>query len=323
MRRVLGLVLLAVFAAVAGAQPPMELLQHTPFDVRSTGEGGDLGGGVLIAHHPPGLAYSLGSTDWCDLRSPITSCEEQNPRVDDRSNPAVWYVLAAWNASDRVWCGTEFGLGEYDPSSLSLVAHGVCPANTLTIPHGNWPGPNTGIAIARTESHWEGNYQPIYYFACYAYKSQILPLTANPATGFAGFAQCGGMTGGQYDAVCLGAMGLLTPGTVCCPPTVVAKVCCLDEACRLTLEKECLDLGGTWHPEWGICKAQTCRPRVPHACCVDEGCELVDRSVCSCLGGEWHPEWDSCSPDSCAGRGMSSPHLRHPPGLDRPTRRLK
>jgi hypothetical protein len=189
--------------------------------------------------------------------------------------------------------------------------------------HGDWPGPNTGIAIATGRLHWEGNYQPVYYFACYAYKSQTLPLTENPGSGFAGFIQCTPVMRESYDAVCLGAMGLLAPGKACCPPTVVAKVCCLVETCRLTLEQECLNLGGVWHPEWGTCRPEPCLMRVPRPCCVDGDCILIVRGACECSGGEWHPEWDSCPPDSCAGRGMWRRPDLIPNDWDYPTRRLK
>jgi hypothetical protein len=326
MRTALGFAFLAVLAAFApGAAVPqsMELLDNHPGEPRpkvpcggvftiadsshapvaladsSLGrEGSDLGGGVLIAHHPPGLLYTVGSTDWCAAYPQIASCEALNPRIDDRSNPVVWYVLAAWHESDKVWYGTEFGLGDYVPSSLSWIDYGTCPGNAMTIPYGAWPGPNTGISIATTQP-WTGNFRPVYFFTCYAYQSQTLPLTVHPKTGFAGFVNRG-MTSNAYDAVCLGTMGLLTPGTNCCPPTVVAKVCCLVETCRITIEQECADLGGKWHPEWGTCRDAPCRNRLRHACCVDGVCRLIRRSVCECANGEWHPEWDSCAPDSCA-----------------------
>jgi hypothetical protein len=318
MRTVLALVLLAALAAFtqcAVAQEPMELLQGdpareelpsrtlrhvtpgTPLDRLERREESDLGGGVLIAHHPPGLLYTAGPTDWCAAGPRITSCEQQNCRIDDRSNAVVWYVLAAWPEGDKVWCGVEFGLGDYDPSSLGWVAHGACPSNALTLPDGAWPGPHSGIAIATTKPSWTGNYQPVYFFASYAYRSATLPLIANPKTGRADFVNCA-IPGSMYDAVCLGSMGLLTPGTPCCPPAVVAKVCCVDETCRLMLEEECADLGGAWHPGRGTCDGSPCER--PHACCVDGDCQLVDRRACGCMDGVWHPEWDTCTPKTCA-----------------------
>jgi hypothetical protein len=301
MRTALGPVLLAglfAFAPGLGAAPGdvPDVVVHAIGDPSLQRESNDLGGGVLITHHPPGLLYTSDTTDWCAVYPPITSCAEQNPRIDDGSHAVVWYVLAAWYATDKVWCGTEFGLGSYAPSSVQWVAQGVCPASALTIPYGGWPGPNTGISLATTSQPWAGNYRPVYFFVSYAYASGTVPLIAHPSTGFAGFANC--LTPPiAYDAVCLGAMGLFQPGTACCPPDQVPEVCCIGEACQLVLEAQCAALGGVWHPEWSTCAPNPCAR--PHVCCVDGVCHLVLLGACGNLGGEWHAEWDSCVPDPC------------------------
>ena len=262
----------------------------------------DLANGVFITHYPPGLLYTTDPTDWCARYQSlaINSCAQQNPRIDNNQAGAVWYVLAAWNETDKTWCGTEFGIGSYNPASLTWVANGVCPASALTIPYGAWPGPNTGMSLAATGAPWAGNFTPVYYFGCYAYTADLIPLRTHPNTGFAGFANC--LTPPtSYPAVCLGAMGLFRAGTACCAPVPVPHVCCVGEQCMLVFtQEECAGMGGVWHPEWDGCGPPNPCAR-PHVCCVGENCYLVLEQECAAMQGVFHPEWDSCGPPNpCA-----------------------
>jgi hypothetical protein len=109
------------------------------------GDSSNLEGGVLIAHHPAGLQYSAG-TDWCQRyveEFAIDSCSEQHNRIDLDGNEGqspVWFVLAAWT-ENKQWCGTEFGLGQYDPDVYAFTEWGPCsPGENLEIPTENWPG---------------------------------------------------------------------------------------------------------------------------------------------------------------------------------------
>jgi len=179
----------------------------------------NLGGGVLIAHHPPGLQFTSGQ-DWCDRYEnefAIDSCQAQNNRIDINGNVSgsVWYVLAAWDEG-KEFCAAEFGLGSYTAANYSLVEYGPCGSDVLTIPTSNWPGPGEGISLAvAQEDSWSGTFLPIYYFAGYAYGEDLIPLTTDPAQQFAGFSNCA-VPPVSWDASVLGGMGIRSDGTYAC-----------------------------------------------------------------------------------------------------------
>jgi hypothetical protein len=260
----------------------------------------DLSNGVLITHYPPGLAYTVDPTDWCARYASfqITSFAEQNPTITV-STGVVWYVLAAWNETDKTWCGTEFGLGTYDSNSFAFTASGQCPASALVIPTAAWPGPNQGVAIAATTEPWVGNFRPVYYFGGYAYYQDLMQLTTNPGTGFGGFANCQ-TPAVPYTASCFGAMGLLRAGVSCTPSSAQPAVCCVGETCSLLLEAECTAAGGVFHGDLTSCgPPNPCA--LPHVCCVGEVCHLVLETECATLGGVFHSNLNSCGPPNpCA-----------------------
>ena len=261
----------------------------------------DLSDGVFIAHHPPQFDWSCLNQygtcrgyDGCDLG--IHGCDEQNTTIA-ASAQALWYVLAAWHDSDRVWCGVEFGLGAYDPASVLVLNGSQCPASALAIPYGAWPGPNTGISLGATSEPWAGSFRPVYWFACYAYGPGEIPLTPHPGTGFGGFANC--LIGSRlYPAVCFGSMGLFQPGLTCCPPTPEQHACCVDGNCYLMwTRRECEESGGVWHPEWDSCASRPCyvAPE-PAVCCVGHLCYFLLEVDCAAVSGQWHPETLDCGP---------------------------
>ena len=179
----------------------------------------DLSDGVFIAHAPSGLEYTSSppTGSWCGAYAgyaPIDSCSEQINRIDSQA-PVVWYVLAAWSGSKQ-WCGTEFGLGDYDAENFAIWEHGACfPSSGISIPTSGWPGPNEGIALSTTDVNWSGNFVPVYWFAGYAYGEDVIPLAADPGTGLAGWARCNDHAEVPADA--LGGMGLFTDGIYACP----------------------------------------------------------------------------------------------------------
>lgn len=262
----------------------------------------DLSDGVFIAHYPPGIVYTIDPTDWCATygQFAITHCEQQN-NIIDNPNGAVWYVLAAWTDADKVWCGVEFGMGNYDPYTLAFVGNGVCPTSALTIPYGPWPAPLTGMSLAATTQPWSGNFTPVFWFASYAYYPGQIPLAAHPGTGFGGFANCMSPPVG-FPAICFGAMGLYAPGVYCCPPQPVPHVCCVGQDCYLVFEGECTQMGGVWHPEWDACVPENpCLiPQEPDVCCIGHECLFIFEQDCYAMGGNWHPEYDDCfDPNPC------------------------
>ncbi len=185
----------------------------------------NLEGGAFLAHLPTGMEYSSGppAGGWCQEywdHYRIEDCEDQVNRIET-TEPVIWFILAAW-AEEKEWCGTEFGLGEYDPSTFSFTDHGPCwPEDGLEIPTASWPGPGEGTAIVTTGAHWEGNLVPVYYFAGYAYEEGLLPLAVDPATGFVGTSNCESPPQ-AWAADSLGGMGLFRAGVYACPEGLMA-----------------------------------------------------------------------------------------------------
>jgi len=202
-------------------------------------------GGPCEAYDPCGLG--------------IQTCDEQNPQLPT-TVPALWYVVAAWSESKH-WCGVEFGFGDYaNADNVIFVESNSCPPSALAIPTSGWPGPNEGIALAAYDVDWDGTFRPVYWFATYAYYElpSVIQLTANPATGFGGFANCA-IPPASYAAVAFGALGIFADGVPVCPPEPVPHVCCAWDQCFLVMnEEECHELGGVWHPEWDICEPNPC-----------------------------------------------------------------
>jgi hypothetical protein len=262
-----------------------------------------LSGGVFIAHHPPGTLYTDELCYRYQIDFAITSCEEENPTMNlAPSEQGFWYVLGAFDG-DKAWCGAEFGLGNYDDNLISIIESGQCPTDALIIPSGNWPGPNAGVSIAATATSWSGNFQPVYWFVSYSYYGDpvLVQLTANPGTGFGGFANC--MTPPtSYPASCFGAMGINMPGVPCCPAPTMPHACCIDVVCVLVLTAdECTGMGGVDHPEWVFCDPNPCwNPMPPAVCCVGEECFFVPEPECDAMGGIVHPEYEDCGdPNPC------------------------
>ncbi|MFC1572942.1 right-handed parallel beta-helix repeat-containing protein, partial [Candidatus Eisenbacteria bacterium] len=231
------------------------------------GDPSDLSGGVFIAHHPPDLSFT--NSPWsCQHyidELAITSCGEQNTRIEsDTGFGAIWYILAAW-PNDKEWTATAFGLGDYDPASVSFVLwERCCPAgDCLEVSSSGWPGPSTGTALVAMSGNWNGNYLPVYRFAMSeVYAGDVIPLDVNPEQGMAGWYNNDPLPV-FWGATCLGAMGLATDGGSCCPPS--SSVCCVSGTCYLIGENQCTDMGGQWHPGTSVCDPSPCTVPIDHA----------------------------------------------------------
>jgi len=262
----------------------------------------DLSHGVFIAHHPVDLSYSSGS-EYCEFYDGefgIQSCEEQNPQITSPGG-RVWYLLAAW-IEEKVWSGASFGFTDFDPGSFEFIECGPCfPETGMEIPSGAWPAPEAGVALVSTGAPWAGNFRPLYYFAGYSYAPGSLPLGPNPGDGLAGTVNALDPPE-AFPATCLGTLGVLQEGEVCCPsqpPPVELAACCLDGVeCLLLPEGECLEMGGVWDAGTTACTPNPC-PEYEAACCVDEECFLVTAAECATLGGAWQADVVSCQPNPC------------------------
>ena len=174
----------------------------------------DLSGGVFIVHAPPSLTYT-GSPSWCDSTH-LTACEDQVTSIPtDSSKTVVWFILSAWSEA-KSFTAVEFGLGGFDPGSFFFSESGPCLDHAQTLYHGDWPGPYSGVAVATNTDPWTGQLFPIYWFAGISYATaDNIPLTTNPATGFAGWIS--GQSRLAFPAHCLGGLGIGVPGVSCCP----------------------------------------------------------------------------------------------------------
>jgi hypothetical protein len=258
----------------------------------------DLSGGVFIAHHDPNINMSPPLEGWCQHyidNYAISSCEEQNPSImtfDER----IFFLLSAWG-EDKEWCGTEFGMGQFDPYCFVFTTWGPCsPGGNLEIPTGYWPGPGEGTAIVTTDLPWFGDFEPVYYFTGYAYYGycQIL-FDVDPPTGFGGWGNC--LTPPEeFMADCFPAMGINMGGIECCP-SEPEHPCCIGEVCYMLTETECVASGGEPHPEWPDCgPPDPCAPEPMGACCVGEDCYYVTEAECNGMQGEYLGDDTDCGP---------------------------
>jgi hypothetical protein len=262
----------------------------------------NLAGGVLITHYvppySPPLRYPVPCYDY-DAVLEIDDASQQLCRTDYVStyqDPAIWYVLAAFH-EDKTWCGTQFGLGDYNNFVFYLIDHGQCLSNSLEIPTAGWPRPNTGISIAATDEMWEGNFRPIYYFRGYAYMAALygdytptlIELTDYPGQNFMGFGNCEAPS--QTWPAEGGALGVFTDGVAVYPQTPGA--CCdSDGVCEVKLEQEC---DGEF-VSVTTCDPNPC-PQSLRACCDENDvCSLTEQGNCD---GEWLADEISCEPNPC------------------------
>ena len=237
----------------------------------------DLRGGVFIAHYVPEIEFSTDEPPegWCGVYEAyaIGGAAEQNNRIDvsGESDPVCWYVLAAWG-EEKTWCGTEFGLGDYDQNLFAFIDFGPCFAQGegLEITSPDWPAPETGTAFCGF-GEWQGNYVPVYWFGGYAYATAgpgQIPLDVNtnyqnPTYYSAGFANCLSVPI-PYEVECLGVLGINMDGIPCDPGAFApVAVCCYGESfaeCAMNTSEECFVIGGVWHPEWDSCDQNPCAP---------------------------------------------------------------
>lgn len=204
------------------------LLLALPCALVATADVTDLSNGVFITHHPPELQFSgpPPPEDWCQQYHDnygIDCCSQQNTTVGEIGS-AVWYVLSAWE-EEKEFCGVQFGLGDFDPWLFGFVEYDICPPPggqcLPPITTDGWPGPNEGIVyVVCGEPYvpWTGNFVPVYCFAGYTYAEGVIPLRYVDEWPFpyAGWGNCGAQPE-LYQATCLGALGILTDGSECCP----------------------------------------------------------------------------------------------------------
>lgn len=272
----------------------------------------NLEGGVFITHAASPeclewIGYYGGDpcAAWEDGTAPcaIGICEEQVNWLPTGGYPDMnlFWVLAAWG-EEKVWCGVEFGISPAFNELWYFSQWGSCGPEVLELPTGEWPGAGEGIAIATTGDPWEGNFQPVYFFAGYSYEESLIELDVDPTTDFAGFANCE-VPSQMWDAECLGAMGIGdgAQGTDCCPLEIPLGACCFEDgSCADLPESDCDAIGGLFLGELIPCEPENPCEQPIRACCLVTGeCILLLPEDCADLGGDWHFEWDTCHPNPC------------------------
>ncbi len=257
----------------------------------------DLSGGVLLVHAPPSLTYTA-SASWCDSTH-LDDCEDQVTSIPtDSSKTVVWFILSAW-AEEKSFTAVEFGLGDFDEESFLFSESGLCLDHAMALYHGDWPGPNTGVAIATNTEPWMGQLVPIFWAAGVNYAAaDTIAITENPATGHAGWAS---ESRESFDAECLGALGLGIDGQPCCSQTAS---CCWLLDCLVLTADSCLALGGIWHPDAPSCDhdPDPCDQLDPPPviCCHEDGqCARISVGDCRALGGTIIWDASSCDPQPC------------------------
>ena len=259
----------------------------------------ELSGGVLIAHRPAVLVYSAGE-DWCEryadtyaLATPADQINRSDVMTDSDSQD-IWFVIAAFS-EEKVWCGTQFGLGDFDSDAWYMTSGGGnCLANSLEIPTAGWPGPLTGLSIAATDVQYTGTMAPIYWFEGYTYSGNptVIPVTIDPTQEFIGFGNCEAPAEG-------GSMGFFADGVAVFPTAAPEPQVCCDEfgACTLMLPDACEAAGGIAHPEIS-CDNFQCDILV-RACCFEDGsCIVMLPANCEANGGVVY-EYISCDTADC------------------------
>jgi hypothetical protein len=259
----------------------------------------DLTGGVFITHHDPAIVASVPPEGYCahyEEGYAITTCEEQNPMIMTDA-PVVWFLLSAF-PGDKMWCGTEFGFGQYDPYLFIFTLAGPCaPGGFLEIPTEGWPGPMEGTAIVTTDTPWEGNFKPVYFFEgyYYYYGPGMIPVDVSPSTGVGGWGNC--LTPPEvFDAACFPAMGVMGDGMYCCPE-IPTGACCVGEDCYEVSEMDCAVMGGEFLGVGTDCGPPNPCEEPRGACCVGEECYApVTLAECEAMMGEYLGDGTDCGP---------------------------
>ncbi len=273
----------------------------------------DLSGGVFVAHHVPELTYSdeAPGEAWCAAYAPyaIGDWSEIRHFIEEPGRGAdVWFVLAVWPAEERHWCGTEFGLGDFDPVVFRIAEARPCfPSEGLELASAGWPGPNEGTAFVATGVPWSGNWIPVYFFGGYSYgyggAATRIPFALDPITGFAGFVNCldpPGMFGVAAHLLDAFGMGINCDGILVVPPPP-RGACCAGGACEVTSEAVCVQADATFMGPDTTCDPNPC----PAVCCLETAeppgmsCEITVEADCLAQGGAWHSAWTACEPNPC------------------------
>ncbi|MFC1572613.1 FlgD immunoglobulin-like domain containing protein [Candidatus Eisenbacteria bacterium] len=158
--------------------------------------------------------------------------------------------------TDKQWCAVEFGFGDYDAGIFGFDIWEPCNDGAFEWSMPGWPGPNTGTEFL-AHDYWSGNLLPVYWFAGYAYGEGEIPLDVYPRHDRAGFGTCDGQEV-NFDAFCLGRLGIYRDGLPCNPGQPLEYACCIGSICHITAFNDCMILGGEWQLGFETCDPSPC-----------------------------------------------------------------
>ncbi len=261
----------------------------------------DLWGGLLVAHDVPELPYSSAPPPdgWCEAYGAhaIQGLEQVIASIHTAGvQPAVWFVLAAWELEEKTWCEVDLGFGGFDAAAFAFEIAAPCfPQTGIEVSTAGWPGPNEGTDFAATGEPWHGNWAPVYAFGGYAYgytgRATRIGLGPNPATSAIGFRNCSPAYPEFFEVrePQRGALGINTAGIV--PvfplPGQPGACCSCYDPCTYISEEECVAAHGLWMGPLVPCEPDPCL--VYGVCCVGGIGELMTAEACKLIHGVFHP----------------------------------
>jgi hypothetical protein len=262
-------------------------------------------GGTLILHHS-GFMERYHDPPYCG-QSNLTDCYAAvttSPGGTYVEAP-IWFVIAAFPdwAAPRLKAMT-FGI-HYDPSHLTLIAYGPCIGDqnngALEMPGSGWPGSDTGTAIVwqytQTSMLVEG-----YWFTGYDYYGNdptTFSVIPHPDPVLGGMFADDSIPSNLDPIMCYSTLGFNTPGELCCPPPGGYGACCFPTGeCRLLLQPDCEQQGGSYLGDSTLCEPNPC-PQ-PSACCLPTGeCLVLTPAECEEHGGTYMGDGIPCEEDTC------------------------
>ncbi|MBD3336509.1 MAG: hypothetical protein GF355_13435 [Candidatus Eisenbacteria bacterium] len=220
----LGVAVLALSAGVASAGPNEGVQLHVHGNV----DGVDTGGTP------------------CETIVLPATCEELNPTATEAPDGLYWFLAVVVSPPENPvnFNTVVFGVENYDyTTSMYIGQYGPCVEGSLEIPTETWPQPTefglgSGTAVTWAPNCLEGHLEPVYYFGCYYYGPDPLPLGEHPVQP-ASVVDCSAES--VEDA--LVAFGELNGVNPPCPEGGVGA-CCIEGECVYLSQADCVGQGG-------------------------------------------------------------------------------
>ncbi len=267
-------------------------------------------GGVIVVHNT-GIEWST------DLPlppvSPAPACADivneipMGAAPGDSSAALVWKVYAAFppSSSPRLkGCGWGIGLTSTGGGGVVIPYNGAPSPQVFFITTDGWPGDNTCIGMAFTDSVRTTHVAELFDFAGYAYAGLggepqtfcVIPHSTEMNRVFLDDA----IPQNADPIASYGCLGFGQPGFTPCPIGIGTGACCFPATgyCQMLSEADCGTAGGSYLG--GDCVPYPCPPPTNRgACCVAYVCSLETPEWCAAHGGTYYGDGSGCSPSPC------------------------